>query len=270
MQWEEDELRPIKVGLIKRVKSDDMCPPTYKTTWSGKEIPAAYTRIISQLEMEIEHTKTHKGHEALRRDSYARAMLDLLGKEIKAYKGNWTAFRSKVLGPVLLRNLYGCPDAYGPVVREFIKSREDKDDEDQDDDDQDDITIALATEFYLTHDATHPKYIPNFRRNLVLIPEMRWHLSVLMNNIKLGDETSYNRIRDGHDTLMDRMRKKVVADPVEEGTIPPFSKAEVKTIVDDRLEAFFELELQRVVSLTPPHPIPPIHFEHRKRRTTRA
>jgi hypothetical protein len=138
-------------------------PLSNPTTVSQKKVPAAYRRVISQLTAEVRHATIHTGHEALRRCSYAMETLDAFAKELSSTRSITAAFRSKILTPILQRQLQGIPDHYTPAVSGVIAS------------DHETVTIGDATNFYLNEDPTHPQCIPGYRRNLIYIPEMMWH-----------------------------------------------------------------------------------------------
>lgn len=195
-----------------------------------KEIPAGYCRLISQLSAEITHAALHSGHEALRRCSYAMEVLDAFGTELSSVRSMNADFRSKVLTPILQRQLRGVPDHYTPGVSCAIAS------------DGKVVTIADATEFYLREDPLDPKWIPSYRRNLIYTPEMRWHLGVILGIATVGNEEDYNDVRSRHDLLM-----KALKTQTDDHDHTTFSATEVFVLVEEELEGYFEDELEASV-----------------------
>ena len=142
------------------------------------QVPAPYDRIISQLILEDEHAEEDYGHEAGRWQSYARRVLNFLWKEIRGFdeKFDKKESRPKSLTPILQRQLEGAEDNYSPSVRDSVSTEEGKT-----------PTIEQATHFYLRDDPAHPRWILNFRRNIIYIPEARWHLGTLLGAHAVGD-----------------------------------------------------------------------------------
>ena len=246
MSWETDELRPIQVG---HRESD---------AYQAREIPAPYDRIVAQLIQEDEHAEEDHGHEALRRQSYARRVLNSFWKEIKQYDGEPKHFRPKSLTPLLQRQLAGVEENYSPSVMQAVSNG------------QGTPTIEQATHFYLRDDPCVVRWIPNFRRNLVHIPEARWHLGIVLGENAAGDPVPYGRVRTNMDVLARYAKQQAeeagddaVGDTNDEEddeyadeaeidpeSIPVFNEAEVQVIVNERLEKFFSPELERVVGVS--------------------
>ena len=258
LRWTDGELRTISVG-VKAGKAK-------KVTYSDHQIPAPYDRIVDQLLREVEHaTKAvKKGHEVLRRKTYAQRVLDAFHLEIRKYDGDPASFRSRVLTPLLQRQLCGVEENQGPCVRNSVCDKRGR------------CTIKSVTQFYLGCDPTDPGWIPTFRRNLVYIPEARWHLGVVLGKISVADHKAYDDIKDHHDQLMRKVSTRSENDDThEEGgddgsseedsdddeavnfeldvvnSAPPFRLTEVSVLVAEGLDEFFAHELQTVVRL--PH-----------------
>ena len=51
-------------------------------------------------------------------------------------------------------------------------------------------TIKQVTKFYLKCDPTDHQWIRAYCRNLLYVPEARWHIRVMMNEIAVGNEES--------------------------------------------------------------------------------
>ena len=229
LTWGQGEMRTVKWGVNKNsgVVNRSM------------DIPAAYYRVVCQLTAEIAHASNHSGHEALRRCSYAMEVLDAFGAELSLIRSANADFRSKVLTPILQRHLRGVPDHYTPVVSLAFTS------------DEEAVTISDATNFYLKEDPTDPQWIPSYRRNLISIPEVRWHLSVVLGKAKLGDGTHYDKIRKQHDTLM-KILSEQSTDDEDSDIVASFSTEEVALIVEEELEDYFGEELADSVWMIAP------------------
>jgi len=247
MTWEPGELRNIRVKAPRQRRGA-------APGWANRKIPAPYDRIVAQFLAEEAHSKGDNGHESVRRQSYVSEVLSEFTKELLQYDGPDVAFRSKVLTPILQRQLWGVHDAYAPMVRDAILDDGDEDETEGDgngedgagDESQKKLTIRRATSFYLSEDPTDPGFIPTYRRNLIYIPEARWHLASLLQENVIGDKTWYKGIRDHHSALM-RATNEIVEEPSEEGAVPKFTPMEVNVLVSEGIETFFGPELERVV-----------------------
>lgn len=219
LQWGEGEMRTVRWQITKGSR----------VVGRSIDIPAAYHRLVCQLTAEIAHASSYFGHEALRRCSYAMEVLDAFGTELTSSRSLTADFRSKILTPILQRQLRGASDCYFPPMSYIVSS------------DGATVTIGDATRYYLAEDPTHPKWIPSYRRNLIYIPEMRWHLGVVMGKVKLGDTQGYNNIRANHDHLM----KALKAEETEPNAwiSQSFNAAEITAIVKEGLEEYFSQEL---------------------------
>lgn len=248
MSWTKGELRLIEVGVtVIRQKNKKR---TREVVYNIRQIPAPYDRILSQLIHEDQHANTDGSHEALRRQTYAQRVLDDFWQEIKKYDGPPVKFRSKVLSPILQRQLFGIEDNYGPAVRNSIAGGPVT------------PTIAQVTKLYLGDDPADPDWIPVYRRNMVYIPEARWHLGIIQGKYMLGDARPYATIRSHQDYLDQTMRDEADLEDEEMDDVqgsndgsdngeptppPPLKKAEVQMLMYERLEDFFTAELAQVV-----------------------
>ena len=180
------------------------------------------------------HANFNHGHEAQRRRGYVRDVLDALGEELEKVDAPGPRWRSKVLTPILQRQLQGAPDSYGPAVNIAIASEDG------------DPTIADATRFYLAQDPLDCRLIPFYRRNLVAIREMRWHLAILIQGPDcVKDVNMFN------DSLVLQDDLGEFAHELEEddgsGEIPPFSIVEARTLVMAGLTGYFASEFAHQV-----------------------
>jgi hypothetical protein len=235
-------------------------PLSYATRWQTKrvKIPLVYAQLIGQLVAEDKHGGHNNGHEAVRRQSYARDVLEAVGKELRRIKGDYTLFRSKVLNPILQRYLRGVPDSYTPSIRAAISG-------------DDEPTIADATKFYLAKDPVDPVYLPHYRRNLLYIVESRWYLGILLGEMDLKSKLDFNRIRVHHDNIMEALADEddtdsdstsqdkddadTSSEDDDEETPAALNEVEVRTIFDEGLEGCFADELEAVVRAIPSTPI---------------
>jgi hypothetical protein len=233
LQWELGELRDVQVGRKKKKSRNSR---STKYIWTDHKIPAPYDRIVAQLITEAEHGKTDHGHEAVRRQSYALEVLDAFGDEITSYDGPQAAFRSRTLTPILQRHLWGVSDEYGPCVRGAVL-----------DDAEGEPTITMATQFYLSEDPTDPGLIPTYRRNIIYIPEARWHLTTLTGSRRVGNEEDYENLWESVDLLMSSLRRETHSNSSNKGCVPELLFPDIDVIVRDYLDGFYEKELATVV-----------------------
>jgi hypothetical protein len=256
MKWDEGECREVKVtkpprkrGFLREI-----------TTYS---IPAPYHRIVSQLACEEAHAEHHNSHESYRRQAYALRVLDEFAKELLEGDPPTASFRSRVLTPILQRQLMGVHDAYTPSVRRAIA------------DGDGEPTITDATTCYLSLDPVDPTYIPYYRHHLLYLPEARWHLGVIMDPSRIGNAVYYNMVRANHDSIMqepsidaedtgeppstdkDDTDEPPSTDAEEADEPPPLTREEVRVVLQEDLAEFFQPELDRVVSPCDlPGPVP--------------
>ena len=230
MTWEKGELRTIKFSKSKKPGRKDTRRIRYHTC----EVPAPYDRIICQLVSEDDHADNHNSHESVRRQTYARRILDAFAGEVLDNRIPSADFRSTILTPILQRQLAGVPDAYMPSVRSALSGGKQK------------PTILDVTQVYLSRDPTNPSFIPTFRRNMVYIPEMRWHLATTQDRALVGEGEYYNQIRDNQDKIMERLRMGY--DGYNKMGVPWLTREEVRVIYTEGLEDFFAPELSDVVS----------------------
>ncbi|KAF9641961.1 hypothetical protein BDM02DRAFT_3194173 [Thelephora ganbajun] len=231
MNWKRGEIRPVKVGVARKRRGKD----SHYIEWKNLGIPPPYDRIVCQLIAEDDYAKSFNSHESRRRQAYVNHVLDAFAEELTSWEGTSEDFRSKVLTPILQRQLWGVHDAYSPSVRDAIAEEKDE------------PTILDATKFYLSQDPVDPELIPNYRRNLLYLPEARWHLGFIMKKHAIN-EACYNKVRENHDRIMEALREEEDSeDPEDE--IPLLSEVEVEVIVDERLEDFFKPELNKVPDL---------------------
>lgn len=171
------------------------------------------------------------GYEAQRRMSFAQIILTALKAELTTYfahaDADPAAFRSYVLTPLLQRQLWGVEENYEPMVRAAVSNG------------SGDPTIEQATDFYLGEDPCNPSWIQTYRRNLVYIPEARWHLGIVLGTCAIGNAKAYRLVREHTD--------EIEPSPRTEAGFPPFNAAEVSVIVLERLQSFFDPELARQV-----------------------
>jgi len=222
-------LLEISVGFAQKIRNKD----AYETRWTKAHIPLLYVQLIAQLVAEDKHGNEDDGHESLRRQSYAREVLDAVGREIRRYRGEGIRFRSAVLNPILQRYRQGVPDGYTPAVCDAISA-------------DGRPTITEATIFYLEEDPLSLLFVSSYRRNLIYIPESRWFLRVLLQKANLLSKTSYNFVRANHVKIVAALAKE--DDTVtEDGEDSHFTEVEIKAILQEGLDEFFKHELSWTV-----------------------
>jgi len=233
--WKKNDVAV--VAVFKKVRKHNK--NTTGTVQRSFSIPAAYVRIIDQLTKESVHGKHNASHEALRRATYAEETLDALGKELFRHDTVCgPGFRSIVLNPILQRQMRGVPSHYTPLVRRAIAGGDRP------------VTIDRATRFYLEVDPIDPESIPSFRRNAVYIPEMRWHLAVLMGACSVRDIEAFRHFQYNQDDIMKQLQKEKPA-----SGIPAFNMVELEVIHCEKIHTFFEDELRRAVGCSLVMPI---------------
>jgi hypothetical protein len=253
LDWKFQELRRFEQGCLVTNIVDGKKEKS--VVWIEQVIPAPYDRIVSQLLLEDAHGKVDSAHEALRRQAFARRVLNAFDKELSKHTGDRIAWRPRTLTPLLARQLWGVDENYGPSVAAAVGQGSKK------------PTIAQATSFYLSMDLTHPRWIPNYRHNLVYIPEARWHLGTVLGNIQIGGRRAYDRIQRNQDKLTKYLQAQAKAQgipepeassegesedetqPMDEATFPLYSQTEVDVITNEYLEDFLSAEVVRVVSI---------------------
>ena len=237
MAWTEGELRAILLGKSRKQKGKKL----YRMCYKEYHIPAPYDRVVCQLVMEDLHAVDHDSHESRRRQAYAREVLDEFGKELKKLKDYSNAamvkFRSVVLTPILQRQVLGVHDAYGPTMSAAISPNEE-------------LTIQAVTMFYLHDDPTDPTLIPTYRRNLLYLPDARWHLGRVLGNpsdtTPAGAIRYYNIVRENHDKIMEYLKIHGLQEYDEDGA-PLLTCVEISVIIEEGLDLFFANELYKQV-----------------------
>ena len=244
--WHTGELRMLKVGTMLKQRGKN----TKEMNWKELDVPIIYVQLIAQLVAEDRHGDHNEGHEALRRQSYARQVLDEVAKEFKRefkeWKNNPAGIRFQTLNPILQRYLQGIPDAYTPSVRRAISGG-------------DEPTIRDVTKFYLSRDPTDPDAVSLYRRNLLYIPESRWFLAVLSGKVKVADIDHFDKVRVNHDNIMEALAEDD-GTTTAEGEESNISEVEVRAIFDEGLEDFFEDQLKRVVCVLWSPRVQPLTF----------
>ena len=237
LNWNDHDVQQIQVGVRRRVRGKKKT----EMGWTTRKIPVMYVHLISQLEAENTHGDHNTGHEALRRQSYARQVLAGVARELLKYKGHAHRFRSRVLTPILQRYLRGVPDSHTPFIRRAIAG------------DDTDPTIADATEFYLSADPIDSGRIRFYRRNLVYIVESRWYLGILLGKISVSSVADFTKVRENHDIIMDSFEEEAPtptnseSEGGSEDTPYTFNTVEVRMIKSEGLEDFFKEELLAMV-----------------------
>lgn len=225
MYWIVGTLRPFRIGTKRRGR----------TCWAKHLIPAPYDRVLAQLVAEDDHADGDESHEAARRRSYARQVLENFAKEFRLYTGPPIDFRSKVLTPILQRQLFGVSDVYFPPLNAVIAKGPNC------------PTIGQATLYYLGQDPADPGLIPTYRFNMVFIPHIRWHLGTIMGIIQIGDGTAYDRVMGtNQDNLMSAIRPN--HNHTDDGTREDVFNAPMATVLKaESLQTFFSIELEQMV-----------------------
>lgn len=247
MTWKPGELRIVQLG------EEHITGRTKTIQYTDVEVPAPYDRLVSQLIAEIRYSAGQNAvkndiHESRRRQFYAKRILDAFSKELKGFKDSGippTSFRSKILTPILQRQLSGLPDAYTPTVRAAVSTIVGEE-----------PTIEDVTRFYLDDDPVDPAFIASYRRGLLHVPEPRWHLALVAGVASMTPTQDsidhYAKVRRNHDEIMEAITAMQEFKEYDEVGLPLLTHTEVKAILDEGLETFFEHELNYVVRYTLP------------------
>ena len=246
LSWTAGELAKVEFGMKKKKPNKQKWVLQYVQKW----IPVPYARLIHQFILEVKHGKGDESHEALRRTAYAERMLEAFGRELEGYKGKKENFRSKVLNPVLQRQLRGIPDNYAGPLRDIMAVGGE-------------VTIHNASAFYLRADPLKPRCIPSYRRNLIYIREARWHLMILEGLISVGSNDDFDWTIKNHHNILNGLEHGLSDDEEEDSKaeedtnpIPKLRRVEVEVILVEKLNGHFADELDRVVCAeVPPHTV---------------
>ncbi|KAF9781508.1 hypothetical protein BJ322DRAFT_1022922 [Thelephora terrestris] len=189
-------------------------------------------RIIHQLLQERKHGFHDRGHESLRRMAYAGNILEAVGQELDRDNaaGPIRATPLKALSPILIRQLKGVPDPYGPSIKAAIAPGADL------------PTIVDITRFYLKDNPLDPKHVRVYRRNIIYSREALWHLAVIVGTQSVESRGDYMDSLETHDLIIEALKRAGLS---KERGIPSFNEVEVNAIVRLHLEGFFDSELKR-------------------------
>jgi hypothetical protein len=257
LNWNKNETLLIKVGTLRGASNPRMC-------YRRRYIPVVYAQVLHQLCTEVSHAEVNKGHEAQRRAAYADQVTDLFAHEIYERRdlsrqgsaaSNW---RSKVLTPIIQRQIAGVPDAYCPAIHAGVLDPEDDNSSaDESEDLSRAMTIADATLFYLSRDPTDPALIPEYRRNLLYTRELRWYLATLLGHTKVDDIEGYNMSIFTQDQI-ESVDDWVYSDDEESGgdegeddEPPPMGPSDIFAILTGGVQGFYQAELDAAVCVMP-------------------
>jgi len=243
-KWEHNELLGISLEWPHKLPKKE----SYTTRSKTAHIPILYAQLLAQLIAEDDHSDHDNGHESLRRQAYARQVLDAFGREIRRYTGEGIHFRSAVLNPILQRYRQGVPDAYAPAVSDAISG-------------DGRPTINEATQFYLAVDPVDSARSSEYRRNLVYIPEARWYLRVLLGKANLRSARSYNAVLANHEKIMAALAEEDSA-VTADSQVSHLNAVEVQAILEEDLEDFFEAQFKLVVRAFRPSHGSPLTWQH--------
>lgn len=236
LAWKQDEVA--EITIVRFVRKPGMVRSRNEVR-TIRKIPAAYIRIVDQLENEADAGQLLSMHEVLRRATYAEETLDAFGIELIRAGAGEEAFRSKVLNPLMMRQLRGVMSNYGPNVRNAIEKGNKA------------LTIRDVTTFYFEYDPIDAGGIASFRRNLIYTPEARWHLSLVLGLADIDDAGNIANVWANQDSIMESLNKGlrgVTEVPQVEGiTIPAFNTTEIEVIICEKLERYFAPELALTV-----------------------
>ena len=253
LDWEKDQTLLIKVGTVHGPSNPRMC-------FRHRFVPVVYAQLLHQLCIEVAHAHFNKGHKAQRQAAYADQVTDLFAHEIYNHmdlsRQGATASKwcSKVLTPILQRQIAGVPDAYLPSIHAGVLDSEDDDsDLDEEDNTSREMTIAEATIFYLNRDPTDPALILEYRHNLLYTRELRWYLSTLLGSIWVDDVGGFNISLFTQNELENFPQESDEEEDSDSGEVdvpPPLDTVDILVILVEGLQEFYMEELEAVVRVT--------------------
>ncbi|KAF9785463.1 hypothetical protein BJ322DRAFT_1020989 [Thelephora terrestris] len=229
LQWSEGETCEISYRRRRKVANKQ----TYQwSAWIRRKVHPQNARIIHQLLQERKHGFHDRGHESLRRMAYAGNVLEAVGQELDRDNaaGPIRAAPLKALSPILIRQLKGVPDPYGPSIKAAIAPGADL------------PTIVDITRFYLKDNPLDPKHVRVYRRNIIYSREALWHLAVIAGTQSVESRGDYLDSLETHDLIIEALKRAGLS---KERGIPSFNEVEVNAIVRLHLEGFFDSELKR-------------------------
>ena len=185
-----------------------------KTNWKTRFLVIPYLQLVDQFTCELDHGHLSGAHEAQRRHSYAVQVMNAFGDELTEQRQlvnngpHAAAWQSKVLTPILQRQLNGISDVYAPALRAGVSPEGPNGSQGDDDgNDKEPMTISEATHYYLGDDPLHPKFLKIYLRNLVFMQEMRWHLVMLAQEHTAGDENFFDQTVTDQDYVLEEPNK---------------------------------------------------------------
>lgn len=215
-----------------------------------------YFRVLAQLLMEIEHATYNSGYEAQRRASYAHRVLNEFGRELSgeaqlADPGpKAESWRSKVLTPIVQRQLWGVPDCYGPSVDAGVLAlaRGSGLGGEADKYEGQKVTISHATRFYLGYNIGREYLYPVFRRNILYLRETRWFTAIVFQTASVSDVGFYDLTLKNQDKLMGPRPDISMGCKHSVPELPPFSPTEIEVIESEGLGDLYMYDLEYLVS----------------------
>jgi hypothetical protein len=190
-----------------------------------------YLRVLAGLNADISHGPVHKSGNAYFRMTYAQFVIDKLATELEdsgPKKGSEASWRSKILNPILQRQLNGYHDHEAPMLKAHFDGLE---------------GAELQTEinkFYLSQDPLAALVQPALRRGILYVTEPRWFLGI--NDDKRKDSKHYDFCRANTTTILSELS--------EQEDRPVLQAHEVCLIVLENLEDYYREDAQHAVSST--------------------
>ena len=201
--WTLEQAVSLQFGTSPKKKKE-------RTYWRTQFLTVPYLQLINQFMCELDHGHLSGAYEAQHRWSYVVQVMNAFGDELMEQHQlendgpHVPAWHSKVLTPILQRQLNSVSDVYAPALRVGISPDGSNGSQgDNEGNDEKPMTIAEATKYYLGDDPLHPKFLKMYLQNLVFVREMRWHLAILAEQHTAGDENFFDQTLTNQDYVLE-------------------------------------------------------------------
>ena len=165
--------------------------------------------------------------------TYARCIIDKFIVELQAKRGlddhGWS-WRSKVLNPILQRQMNGYPDHHAPMLAVHFAGLEGSE------------LMEKVNKFYLSRDPLEGSEQPHLRLGILYVTEARWFLSVTPAEVDSIEH--YQRCEERTLKLLEKLGKEGDQEDGQEG----LRESELSVIVAEGLEDYYKKDAEGAVS----------------------
>ena len=197
------------------------------------QIPAGYRRVLMGFLREIEFMTKDKlrSHNCLFRAVYLTKVLDMFVDELKRIKpATPDRFRSRVLNPILQRQLRGVLDQEAMAVKSEVGDK-----------------LEEIGEFYLKEDPLDTRLTNKMLRNILYVWPVRLSLGYINSNEKCTETAFTTAIRNTEELLSHR---QVIKDEVWNELV--ISDYEINIVEAEELGKHYQEMIDESVSSRPP------------------